>query len=96
MPNRNEVLLPSEEIKEHRYQEGFQRKSNKYGVNVQIDDNHNELENVVQVMKEEDEDIIDLRRHATTPLSPKDYFEKSQVGKLLMFVNCKSFIYKIN
>ena len=94
MPNGNQILLPPpEEIRRYRYQEGFQRNSNKYGANLQTNDNGNELENVVKFMKEEDEDIIDLRRHAVTPLSRKDYFEKSQVGKWL-FVRCKFANYK--
>ena len=97
MPNGNQILLPPpEEIKRHRYQEGFQRNSNEYGANLKTNDNGNELENVVKFMKEEDEDIIDLRRHAVTPLSRKDYFEKSQVGKCLLFVCCKFVNYKTN
>ena len=48
-------------------------------MSLQILNSDLELENIVDINDEEEEDITDLRRHATSPQSQKDYFEKSQV-----------------
>ena len=89
----NDTLVIPDEIKGHRYQEhNSTRRSNHYRGSMQIMDSDNELENVVEVMEEGDEDITDLRRHATTPQSrqsQKDYFEKNQVGTIN---NCDIFL----
>ena len=75
----NDKLVHPDHIKGHRYQERPQKRPNGYGVSLQILDSDHELENVVEIIEEGDEDITDLRRHATTPQSQKSYFEKSQV-----------------
>ena len=91
MQNGNEILLLPEDIKGNRYQEYKQNKPTNYGKTLQILDSHNKLENVVELMEDEDEDVIDLRRQSTTPQSNKDYFEKSQVR--VPFIHSPSFLY---
>ena len=83
----NDTLILPQEIKGHRYQQEYHnsthRSTNNFRGSLQILDSDHELENVVEIIEEGDEDITDLRRHATTPQShpsQKDYFEKNQVG----------------
>ena len=90
----NETLILPDNMKGHRYNQEYhnstRRSTNNFRGSLQILDSDHELENVVEIIEEGDEDITDLRRHATTPSShpsQKDYYEKNQVGKKLSSIS---------
>ena len=98
----NETLILPDNMKGHRYNQEYhnstRRSSNNFRGSLQILDSDHELENVVEIIEEGDEDITDLRRHATTPSShpsQKDYYEKNQVGKFIIPFIVKSEVYSI-
>ena len=69
----NETLILPDNMKGHRYNQEYhnstRRSTNNFRGSLQILDSDHELENVVEIIEEGDEDITDLRRHATTPSS---------------------------